>query len=99
MTGPTATAGIFSTYPADCLSVWGGVVDQVTEKHFLHLTSSNDQIYSNFVYLFVKNPWSGPHLDRPVCTYVTVPMLPGDRHGRAVAVCPGSGGPEEWFPP
>ncbi|TKS88328.1 Aquaporin-10 [Collichthys lucidus] len=29
VTGPTATAGIFSTYPADYLSVWGGVVDQV----------------------------------------------------------------------
>ncbi|XP_070778446.1 aquaporin-10b [Enoplosus armatus] len=29
VTGPTATAGIFSTYPADFLSVWGGVVDQV----------------------------------------------------------------------
>ncbi|XP_068567252.1 aquaporin-10b [Cebidichthys violaceus] len=28
-TGPTATAGIFATYPADYLSVWGGVVDQV----------------------------------------------------------------------
>ncbi|XP_040910125.1 aquaporin-10b [Toxotes jaculatrix] len=27
--GPTATAGIFSTYPADYLSLWGGVVDQV----------------------------------------------------------------------
>ncbi|XP_077937656.1 aquaporin-10b isoform X3 [Gasterosteus aculeatus] len=29
VTGPTATAGIFATYPADYLSVWGGVVDQV----------------------------------------------------------------------
>lgn len=29
VTGPTATAGIFSTYPAAYLSVWGGVVDQV----------------------------------------------------------------------
>lgn len=29
VTGPTATAGIFSTFPADYLSVWGGVVDQV----------------------------------------------------------------------
>ncbi|XP_060915842.1 aquaporin-10b [Labrus mixtus] len=29
VTGPTATAGIFSTYPSDYLSVWGGVVDQV----------------------------------------------------------------------
>lgn len=29
VTGPTATAGIFSTYPADYLSVWGGIVDQV----------------------------------------------------------------------
>ncbi|KAM7384424.1 hypothetical protein PAMA_011667 [Pampus argenteus] len=29
VTGPTATAGIFSTYPADYLSVWGGVTDQV----------------------------------------------------------------------
>ncbi|XP_074469492.1 aquaporin-10b [Sebastes fasciatus] len=28
-TGPTATAGIFATYPADYLSVWGGVMDQV----------------------------------------------------------------------
>ncbi|XP_075995658.1 aquaporin-10b isoform X3 [Genypterus blacodes] len=29
VTGPTATAGIFSTYPADYLSLWGGVVDQI----------------------------------------------------------------------
>ncbi|XP_074542273.1 aquaporin-10b isoform X2 [Halichoeres trimaculatus] len=29
VTGPTATAGIFSTYPSDYLSVWGGIVDQV----------------------------------------------------------------------
>ncbi|XP_076610549.1 aquaporin-10b [Chaetodon auriga] len=29
VSGPTATAGIFSTYPADYLSLWGGVVDQV----------------------------------------------------------------------
>lgn len=29
VTGPTATAGIFATYPADYLSMWGGVVDQV----------------------------------------------------------------------
>lgn len=29
VTGPTATAGIFSTYPAAYLSLWGGVVDQV----------------------------------------------------------------------
>ncbi|XP_013878909.1 aquaporin-10b [Austrofundulus limnaeus] len=28
VTGPTATAGIFSTYPADHLSLWGGIVDQ-----------------------------------------------------------------------
>ncbi|XP_055076875.2 aquaporin-10b [Misgurnus anguillicaudatus] len=27
--GATATAGIFSTYPADYLSLWGGVVDQI----------------------------------------------------------------------
>lgn len=33
VTGPTATAGIFSTYPADYLSVWGGVVDQVRYHH------------------------------------------------------------------
>ncbi|XP_075306573.1 aquaporin-10b [Odontesthes bonariensis] len=29
VTGPAATAGIFSTYPADYLSLWGGVIDQV----------------------------------------------------------------------
>ncbi|XP_046874839.1 aquaporin-10b isoform X3 [Hypomesus transpacificus] len=29
VTGPTATAGIFTTYPADYLSLWGGVIDQV----------------------------------------------------------------------
>lgn len=29
VTGPTATAQIFSTYPADYLSVWGGIADQV----------------------------------------------------------------------
>lgn len=33
VSGPTATAGIFSTYPADYLSVWGGVVDQVRYHH------------------------------------------------------------------
>ncbi|KAG1971685.1 aquaporin-7 [Pimephales promelas] len=27
--GATGTAGIFSTYPADYLSLWGGVVDQI----------------------------------------------------------------------
>lgn len=32
-TGPTATAGIFATYPADYLSVWGGVMDQVRYCH------------------------------------------------------------------
>ncbi|KAL7826430.1 hypothetical protein AOLI_G00316390 [Acnodon oligacanthus] len=29
VSGATATAGIFSTYPAEYLSLWGGVVDQV----------------------------------------------------------------------
>lgn len=29
VTGPTATAAIFSTYPADYLGIWGGVIDQV----------------------------------------------------------------------
>ncbi|XP_035284278.1 aquaporin-10-like [Anguilla anguilla] len=29
VTGPTATAGIFATYPADYLSLWSGFVDQV----------------------------------------------------------------------
>ncbi|XP_051728089.1 aquaporin-10b isoform X2 [Ctenopharyngodon idella] len=29
VSGATATAGIFSTYPADYLSLWGGVVDQI----------------------------------------------------------------------
>ncbi|KAJ3608804.1 hypothetical protein NHX12_023334 [Muraenolepis orangiensis] len=29
VTGATATAGIFATYPADYLSLWGGVADQV----------------------------------------------------------------------
>ncbi|KAI4885686.1 hypothetical protein NFI96_017633 [Prochilodus magdalenae] len=29
VSGATATAGIFCTYPAEYLSVWGGVVDQV----------------------------------------------------------------------
>lgn len=33
VTGPTATAGIFCTYPADYLSVWGGVMDQVRPPH------------------------------------------------------------------
>lgn len=33
VTGPTATAGIFSTYPADYLSMWGGIVDQVAPRH------------------------------------------------------------------
>ncbi len=33
VTGPSATAGIFATYPADYLSVWGGVVDQVRYCH------------------------------------------------------------------
>ncbi|KAG9355292.1 hypothetical protein JZ751_000130 [Albula glossodonta] len=29
VTGPTATAGIFATYPAEYLSLWGGFMDQV----------------------------------------------------------------------
>ncbi|KAJ8386472.1 hypothetical protein AAFF_G00169420 [Aldrovandia affinis] len=29
VTGPTATAGIFATYPAEYLSLWGGFIDQV----------------------------------------------------------------------
>ncbi|KAI2653076.1 Aquaporin-10 [Labeo rohita] len=29
VSGATGTAGIFSTYPADYLSLWGGVVDQI----------------------------------------------------------------------
>lgn len=29
VSGPKGTAGIFCTYPADYLSLWGGVVDQV----------------------------------------------------------------------
>ncbi|XP_034016109.1 aquaporin-10b [Thalassophryne amazonica] len=29
VTGPNATAGIFSTYPAEYLTLWGGVVDQI----------------------------------------------------------------------
>lgn len=29
VSGPTATAGIFSTFPAEYLSLWGGFVDQV----------------------------------------------------------------------
>lgn len=33
VTGPTATAGIFATYPADYLSAWGGVMDQVRYYH------------------------------------------------------------------
>ncbi|XP_029976303.1 aquaporin-10b isoform X2 [Salarias fasciatus] len=32
VTGPNATAGIFCTYPADYLSVWGGIVDQVSDR-------------------------------------------------------------------
>lgn len=36
VSGPTATAGIFSTYPADYLSLWGGVVDQVRYCHCLN---------------------------------------------------------------
>lgn len=35
VTGPTATAGIFSTYPSDYLSVWGGIVDQVRWSQIL----------------------------------------------------------------
>lgn len=35
VTGPTATASIFSTYPADYLSLWGGVMDQVRYCHSL----------------------------------------------------------------
>jgi len=32
VSGATGTAGIFSTYPADYLSLWGGVVDQVSNQ-------------------------------------------------------------------
>lgn len=40
VTGPTATAGIFSTYPADYLSVWGGIADQVVVFFFNFLLPS-----------------------------------------------------------
>ncbi|XP_004073758.3 aquaporin-10 [Oryzias latipes] len=45
VTGPRATAGIFSTYPADYLSLWGGVVDQVvgTAALLLCLLALGDQ--------------------------------------------------------
>uniref|UniRef100_A0A672ZP57 Aquaporin 10b n=1 Tax=Sphaeramia orbicularis TaxID=375764 RepID=A0A672ZP57_9TELE len=33
--GPNATAGIFCSYPADHLSVWGGIVDQVVATALL----------------------------------------------------------------
>lgn len=33
VTGPTATADIFCTYPNGYLSLWGGVVDQVRPPH------------------------------------------------------------------
>lgn len=42
VTGPTATAGIFATYPADYLSVWGGVVDQVRRRPFAIVTLNWD---------------------------------------------------------
>lgn len=44
VTGPTATAGIFCTYPADYLSTWGGIADQVVftpthppPRHFINV--------------------------------------------------------------
>lgn len=45
VTGSTATAGIFSTYPADYLSLWGGIVDQVigTAALLLCVLSLGDQ--------------------------------------------------------
>ena len=43
VTGPTATAGIFSTFPADYLSVWGGVVDQVRCSRREHSTRLEKQ--------------------------------------------------------
>ena len=41
VTGPTATAGIFSTYPADYLSLWGGFVDQVRYRHWFFILRHN----------------------------------------------------------
>nr|XP_020479476.1 aquaporin-10 [Monopterus albus]XP_020479477.1 aquaporin-10 [Monopterus albus] len=48
--GPTATANIFSTYPADYLSVWGGVVDQVigTAALLLCVLALGDQRNGSF---------------------------------------------------
>lgn len=47
VTGPTATAAIFSTYPADYLGIWGGVIDQVgywafTDFTIMHNWTEND---------------------------------------------------------
>uniref|UniRef100_A0A672TB83 Aquaporin-9-like n=1 Tax=Sinocyclocheilus grahami TaxID=75366 RepID=A0A672TB83_SINGR len=43
VSGATATAGIFSTYPADYLSLWGGVVDQVS---IIYETWKSTRIFS-----------------------------------------------------
>lgn len=109
VSGPTATAGIFSTYPADYLSVWGGVMDQVKHCH-LHATiyktymqlnilltafHSYDIRWSFFLY-FILLPENTFHL---TCTLLLFPCRLGDRHGCTAAVCPGSWRPEQRLPP
>lgn len=37
VSGPKATAGIFSTYPADYLSLWGGIMDQVGTPFLVYM--------------------------------------------------------------
>lgn len=47
VTGPTATAGIFSTYPADYLSMWGGIVDQVVPPSSITVLGSGVSVRVN----------------------------------------------------
>lgn len=83
VTGPAATAGIFSTYPADYLSVWGGIVDQVGWSQILPSLPFDPLC-------------QGMHVTVPV---IPRDCSPGDRHSCTAAVCPGSWGSKEHLRP
>lgn len=52
VSGPKATAGIFSTYPADYLSLWGGVVDQVGS--YCHRSDTTKNIPGDSLYVYIQ---------------------------------------------
>ncbi|MEQ2216945.1 Aquaporin-10, partial [Xenoophorus captivus] len=55
VTGPTATAGIFCTFPAEYLSLWGGIMDQVRLLlSFMNISMIILIICSNTAAIFYK---------------------------------------------